>query len=187
MRLHSSHPGGAGVDLSHTPIGAARGRECLNYSVLPVARIRRRCVSGWNSDAASLSNSMWMPTQPRSRACAAPPASAWYRCFWKTAMWSKSAGRDGDVWWARRRGVVMHEISIAMSILDMAEEEAGRRSVEVDVIHVRLGALSGVAKQALLSAYDLARSETTLETAQLVIEEVPVMIYCPPCRAPRGV
>ncbi len=56
----------------------------------------------------------------------------------------------------------MHELSIAMSILDMAEEEAGRRSAEVDVIHVKLGALSGVAKEALLSAYDLARTETTL-------------------------
>jgi len=81
----------------------------------------------------------------------------------------------------------MHELSIAMSILDMAEEEAGRRSAEVDAIHVKLGALSGVAKEALLSAYDLARTETTLETAQLVIEEVPVMIYCPRCQAPRAV
>jgi hydrogenase nickel incorporation protein HypA/HybF len=81
----------------------------------------------------------------------------------------------------------MHELSIAMSILDMAEEEAGRRSAEVDAIYVKLGALSGVVKEALLSAYDLARTETTLETAQLVIEEVPVMIYCPRCQAPRGV
>jgi hydrogenase nickel incorporation protein HypA/HybF len=81
----------------------------------------------------------------------------------------------------------MHELSLAMSILDMAEEEAGRRSAEVDAIHVKLGALSGVAKDALLSAYDLARTETTLETAQLVIEEVPVLIYCQRCEAPRPV
>ncbi len=81
----------------------------------------------------------------------------------------------------------MHELSIAMSILDMAEEEAGRRRAEVDAIYVKLGALSGIAKEALLSAYDLARTETTLETARLVIEEVPVMIFCPRCKAPRGV
>lgn len=81
----------------------------------------------------------------------------------------------------------MHELSIAMSILDMAEEEAERRSAEIDAIHVRLGALSGVAKEALLSAYDLARSETTLQTAELVIEDVPVMIYCPRCEGPRPV
>ena len=81
----------------------------------------------------------------------------------------------------------MHELSIAMSILDMAEEEAGRRGAEVDVIHIKLGALSGIVKEALLSAYDLARTETTLETAQLLIEEVPVMIFCPRCQAPRSV
>jgi hydrogenase nickel incorporation protein HypA/HybF len=81
----------------------------------------------------------------------------------------------------------MHELSIAMSILDMAEEEAGRRNVEVDAIHVKLGALSGIAKEALLSAYDLARTETTLETAQLIIEEVPVIIYCQRCQGPRNV
>ena len=81
----------------------------------------------------------------------------------------------------------MHELSIAMSILDMAEEEAGRRTAEVDVIHVKLGALSGVMKEALLSAYELARTETTLGSAELVIEEVPVLIYCPRCQAPRSV
>ena len=81
----------------------------------------------------------------------------------------------------------MHELSIAMSILDMAEEEAGRRTAEVDVIHVKLGALSGVMKEALLSAYELARTETTLNAAKLLIDEVPVMIYCPRCQAPRGV
>jgi hydrogenase nickel incorporation protein HypA/HybF len=81
----------------------------------------------------------------------------------------------------------MHELSIAMCILDMAEEEAGRRSAEVDAIHVKLGALSGIVKDALLSAYDLARTETSLGTAELVIEEVPIMIYCPRCQAPRSV
>jgi hydrogenase nickel incorporation protein HypA/HybF len=81
----------------------------------------------------------------------------------------------------------VHELSIAMSILDMAEEEAGRRGAEVDAIYVKLGALSGIVKEALLSAYDLARTETTLDTARLVIEEVPVMIYCKLCQAPRSV
>jgi hydrogenase nickel incorporation protein HypA/HybF len=81
----------------------------------------------------------------------------------------------------------MHELSIAMSILDMAEEEAGRRNAEVDAIYVKLGALSGIVKEALLSAYELARTETTLENAQLLIEEVPVVIYCRSCRAPRSV
>lgn len=81
----------------------------------------------------------------------------------------------------------MHELSIAMSILDMAEEEASRRGAQVDAIHVRLGVLCGVVKEALLSAYDLAREETSLEETRLVIEEVPVMIYCAHCQAARPV
>jgi hydrogenase nickel incorporation protein HypA/HybF len=81
----------------------------------------------------------------------------------------------------------MHELSIAMSILDMADEESARRSEGIVAIHVKIGALSGVAKEALLSAYDLARAGTALDSVQLVIDEVPVMIYCARCQAPRGV
>ena len=93
----------------------------------------------------------------------------------------------GAVLWVQDLKLTMHELSIAMSILEMAEEECGRRGAEVEAIHVKLGALSGIVKDALLSAYDLARTETTLPSAQLIIEEVPVMIYCPRCQAPRSV
>jgi len=82
----------------------------------------------------------------------------------------------------------MHELSIAMSILDMAAEEAEKRgNVRVLEIHLKLGPLSGVVKEALLSAYELARETTPYEEAQLVIEEVPVLVQCPTCRTTRGV
>ena len=46
----------------------------------------------------------------------------------------------------------MHELSIAMSIVEMAEEEAAKHGgVQVTAIHLKLGALSGVVKEALLS------------------------------------
>ena len=51
----------------------------------------------------------------------------------------------------------MHELSIAMSILDVAGEEAQRLNAKVIAIRLKLGPLSGVVKEALLSAYDLAR------------------------------
>jgi hydrogenase nickel incorporation protein HypA/HybF len=51
----------------------------------------------------------------------------------------------------------MHELSIAMSIVEMAEEEAQRRNVQINAVHVKLGALSGVVKEALLSSYEMAR------------------------------
>ncbi len=81
----------------------------------------------------------------------------------------------------------MHELSIALSILDMAAEEAGRRGgARVAAVHLRLGPLSGVVKEALRSAYDLAREGTDLDGAELVIEDVPLTTYCPACAAERA-
>jgi len=82
----------------------------------------------------------------------------------------------------------MHELSIALSILDLAAEEARRQgNVRVLGIHLKLGRLSGVVKEALLSAYELVRASTPFEEAQLVIEEVPVLVHCPTCRTTRAV
>ena len=82
----------------------------------------------------------------------------------------------------------MHELSIALSILDTVSEEAERRGgVAVSAIHVRLGPLSGVVKESLLSAYDLAREESPLAGARLVVEEVPLVIYCDACRTEQTV
>jgi hydrogenase nickel incorporation protein HypA/HybF len=80
----------------------------------------------------------------------------------------------------------MHELSIALSIIDTAAEEAERQSaIRVTAVHMRLGPLSGVVKEALLSAYDLAREGTSLSGAELMIEDVPVVAHCPSCAGPR--
>lgn len=79
----------------------------------------------------------------------------------------------------------MHELSIAMSIVELAEEEAERRGVQIDAVHLKLGALSGVVKAALLSCYEMACENTPLEGSRLAVEEVPVVIFCPSCRAQR--
>ena len=81
----------------------------------------------------------------------------------------------------------MHELSVALSILDLAAEEAERQgSSRVVAIHLRLGPLSGVVKAALRSAYDLAREGTALERAELVIQDVPLVAYCSVCAAERA-
>ena len=79
----------------------------------------------------------------------------------------------------------MHELSIALSLLDLVAEEAGRRGVRVTAVHLRLGPLSGVVGHALVSAFELAREGTPQEQANLVIEEVPVVVSCPRCAGPR--
>jgi hydrogenase nickel incorporation protein HypA/HybF len=82
----------------------------------------------------------------------------------------------------------MHELSIAMSIVEMAQEEAERRgSVPVEAVHLRLGQLSGVVKEALLASYEMACEETLLAGSKLLIEEIPVEVMCPECNAPRWI
>lgn len=66
----------------------------------------------------------------------------------------------------------------------MAEEEArSRGGVRVHAIHLKLGPLSGVVKDALLFSYDVACEGTALAGSRLLIEEVPVAVYCPNCEA----
>ncbi|MDT5156150.1 MAG: hydrogenase nickel incorporation protein HypA/HybF [Acidobacteriota bacterium] len=80
----------------------------------------------------------------------------------------------------------MHELSIALSMVEMAAEEAARRGgVQVHAVHLRLGQLSGVVKDALLFSYELACEGTTLEGSRLVIEEIPVVVFCPACESER--
>ncbi|WP_182868342.1 hydrogenase maturation nickel metallochaperone HypA [Stieleria mannarensis] len=78
----------------------------------------------------------------------------------------------------------MHELSIALNLLDVAAEEAQRRNIRsVEAIHIKLGPLSGVVKSALISAYDLAREHSPFPESRLVVEDVPIVIYCEPCSA----
>ena len=52
-------------------------------------------------------------------------------------------------------------------------------------VHLRLGPLSGVVKEALLFSYELACEGTLLEGSTLVIEDVPLLIRCRQCQAER--
>ena len=76
----------------------------------------------------------------------------------------------------------MHELSIAMGIVEAATEEAQRRGVQVSAVHLRLGALSGVVKDALLFSYEVACEDTPLAGSKLIVEDVPVVISCPKCK-----
>jgi hydrogenase nickel incorporation protein HypA/HybF len=76
----------------------------------------------------------------------------------------------------------MHELSIAMGIVDAATDEARQRGVQVSAVHLRLGALSGVVKDALLFSYEVACQETPLAGSRLIVEEVPATVFCAHCR-----
>lgn len=76
----------------------------------------------------------------------------------------------------------MHELSIALSILEGVEEKMASYPRErVEAVIVRLGPLSGVHAGALASAYDMAATCTGLAGSRLVIEHTPILIYCSKC------
>ena len=80
----------------------------------------------------------------------------------------------------------MHELSIAMSLIEVATEEAERLgNVSVEALRVRLGPLSGVVSDALQFSYELAVAGTPIEGARLEIEEIPVIVFCQNCQAER--
>jgi hydrogenase nickel incorporation protein HypA/HybF len=66
----------------------------------------------------------------------------------------------------------MHELSIAVNIVDIASMEAERLCARrVDAVHVKVGALSGVAKDALLFAWEMASGDTAIAGSRLAIED----------------
>lgn len=82
----------------------------------------------------------------------------------------------------------MHELALALSIAEIAEQEARRHGGgRVETIHVRVGPLAGVFKEALLTAFPIAARGSAVEGARLAIEDVPLVVYCPVCRAERTV
>ncbi len=66
----------------------------------------------------------------------------------------------------------MHELSIALSIIDGVSEELQERGgPKLHAVHLQIGHLSGVVKEALLFAYDVACEGTPLAGSRLVIRE----------------
>ena len=72
-----------------------------------------------------------------------------------------------------------------MSIVETAQEEAARRGLQVSAVHLRLGALSGVVKDALLFSYEMAAQDTPLAGSKLIIDDLPVIVFCPRCQERR--
>ncbi|HTM52151.1 MAG TPA: hydrogenase maturation nickel metallochaperone HypA [Bryobacteraceae bacterium] len=82
----------------------------------------------------------------------------------------------------------MHELSIAIGIVEAAEEEAGLRgATEVNAVHLKLGPLSGVMREALEFSYGIACEDTILAGSRLVIEETPVIVFCAACGENRSI
>jgi hydrogenase nickel incorporation protein HypA/HybF len=82
----------------------------------------------------------------------------------------------------------MHELSLAIEIVEIAQAEARRHgNGRIQAVHLRLGPLAGVVEEALQAAFPLAAQGTVAEGAELVIEKAPLVVYCPRCGAERQI
>lgn|SRR5580704_10854211 len=81
----------------------------------------------------------------------------------------------------------MHEITVALSVLEGVQATALEQGIErVNVVHVRVGALSGIVRDALLFSWDVATAETVAEGSELRIEEIPLVVFCEYCEVERA-
>jgi hydrogenase nickel incorporation protein HypA/HybF len=82
----------------------------------------------------------------------------------------------------------MHELSIAMSMIDVASQEVARHGyARVAALHLKLGSLSGVDRNALEFSYQIACEGTPLSGSRLIIETVPVVVHCSRCMADKKI
>jgi hydrogenase nickel incorporation protein HypA/HybF len=81
----------------------------------------------------------------------------------------------------------MHELSIAIAIVEQATEVAEQQHARVCAVHVRVGAMSGVVRDALEFAWETACEGTPVEGARLIVEDVPIAMRCSSCGVERGV
>jgi hydrogenase nickel incorporation protein HypA/HybF len=76
----------------------------------------------------------------------------------------------------------VHEISIAESIVQIAEDKAREQHAQsVQVIKLRLGTFTTIVPEALQFAFEVARQGTLSRNARLEIETVPMVVRCVVC------
>jgi hydrogenase nickel incorporation protein HypA/HybF len=74
----------------------------------------------------------------------------------------------------------VHELALAESVLSIANEHA--RGRVVTKVELKVGHLRQVVPSALAFSFELLAQGTSLDGAELEIEEVPVGVLCRACR-----
>ena len=76
----------------------------------------------------------------------------------------------------------MHEVSLMQNLLDIVsktvEKEGGKKAT---LIHLRVGELSGVNRDALEFAFEVLSKGTVADGGKLEIERVPLHVRCRDC------
>ena len=78
--------------------------------------------------------------------------------------------------------LLMHELSIAINIIDIASEQAKKNNLSViDEIEIEVGTLSGVEIDALKFALEIATKNTIIENSKTTITEIIGQARCMTC------
>jgi hydrogenase nickel incorporation protein HypA/HybF len=81
-----------------------------------------------------------------------------------------------------RRGVAVHEMSIAQSLLDIILEESSRHSItQVKQVNLQIGAMAAIVPESLSFCFELLSRDTLVGGASLAIETIPVVARCRDC------
>lgn len=76
----------------------------------------------------------------------------------------------------------MHELAIAQNILEIVRQSVPEaQAPDVKWIRIRVGTLSGVVADSLDFCFSAIVSETRMQQAALVIEQVPTVCRCKEC------
>lgn len=77
----------------------------------------------------------------------------------------------------------MHEMSIAIQIVEIAEREARKdKAAKIKSVELEIGTLSGVVIEALQFALESAVKNTLLQNSTLLIDTVPGLCRCSVCK-----
>ena len=76
----------------------------------------------------------------------------------------------------------MHELSIISNLFEILEEKAKEKKAKKIVsVKLKVGKLSGVVPEFLITAFDIYKKDTIASDAELEIKEVPLKILCQDC------
>jgi len=77
----------------------------------------------------------------------------------------------------------MHEMSIALNIMKIAEEELKKADGKhIEKIQLSVGKLSGVVVESLNFALEASRNDGPLSLAEITISEIPAVMKCLNCK-----
>lgn len=82
----------------------------------------------------------------------------------------------------------MHEVSVALAIVDELTERAANAAVaKITAVHLRVGALAAIDVRALEFAWNLATDGTAASNSRLLVTHVPLSIACNTCGVERTI